>query len=72
MGGLMGNIDIDNIDLEKLRSVLKDYFETGKVCTDPFFKANVLNIDNVNDYMLVGIAIENGFNLNDYKKDISR
>lgn len=68
----MGNIDIDNIDLEKLRSVLKDYFETGKVYTDPFFKANVLNIDNVNDYMLVGIAIENGFNLDDYKKDISR
>lgn len=68
----MGNIDIDNIDLEKLRSVLKDYFETGKAYKDPFFKANVLNIDNVNDYMLVGIAIENGFNLDDYKKDISR
>ena len=70
MGGLMENID--NIDIEKLRSVMKEFFESGKMYTDPFFKSSVLNIDYVNDYELVRIAVDNGFNLDDYQKDITR
>ena len=72
MGGFMQDIDIENIDFEKLRSVLKDYFESGDIYKNPFSSADVLNIDNVNDYRLIDIALKNGFDLEDYQKNMTR
>lgn len=53
------------IDIDRLRSDLTDYFGSA-VYDNPFAMADVVNIDNVPDISIVRIAIENGFDLNDY------
>lgn len=68
----MGTIDFENIDFEKLRSTLKEYYESDQIYKNPFAVSDVLNIDNVNDYRLIGIAIENGFDLDKFKKELTR
>ena len=65
-------IDLDNIDYEKLRLTLKKYYESNEIYKNPFSVSDVLNIDNVNDYRLVGIALENGFDLEEFKKEQTR
>ena len=65
-------IDLDNIDYEKLRLTLKNYYESNEIYKNPFSVSDVLNIDNVNDYRLVGIALENGFDLEEFKKEQTR
>ena len=72
MGGLMGTIDLDNIDFEKLRSALEKYYKSEQIYKNPFSVSDVLNVDLVADYKLVVIAIENGFDLEEFKKQVSR
>ena len=68
----MGQIDVENIDYDKLRETLKGYFESEQIYKNPFAVSDVLNIDNVSDYKLIYIALENGFDLEEFKKDITR
>ena len=72
MGGLMGTIDYDNIDLEKLRETLKKYYESYEIYKNPFSVSDELSIDHVADYKLITIALENGFDLEDFKKQNTR
>lgn len=68
----MGQIDLENIDFEKLRKTLKGYYESEQIYKNPFAVSDVLNIDNVSDYKLIYIALENGFDLDEFKKDMTR
>jgi hypothetical protein len=70
MGGLE-NMDIESIDIERLRSDLEDYFGTA-IAYNPFGVADVISVDMASDAKLISIALENGFNLDDYEIDRSR
>lgn len=56
---------IVNIDFDSLRNALINYFGTA-IYSNPYAVADVINIDNVNDCDLIKIAIENGFNLEEF------
>ena len=60
-------IDINDIDIERLRSDLINYFE-GAFFVGGFGAAlmDITQIENANDYEVVKIALNNGFNLNNY------
>ena len=68
----MGTIDLDTIDIEKLRLDLKKYFESGQIYKNPFSVSSVLSVEHTRDCDLVPIALENGFNLEEYKKQNTR
>ena len=61
-------MDYENIDFDKLRNHLSVYFNEG-IYENAFGVSDVLNVDKASDLELIKIAIENGFNLEDYKKD---
>ncbi len=55
-----------NIDIERLRSDLIDYFGSAT----PMFGVaiiDVVKVQNASDEEIVRIAIENGFNLSNYE-----
>lgn len=60
-------IDINDIDIERLKSDLINYFE-GAFFVGGFGAAlmDITQIENANDYEVVQFAINNGFNLNNY------
>ena len=72
MGGLMGTIGLDKIDFGKLRSALEKYYKSEQIYKNPFSVSDFLSVDHVADYKLVVIAIENGFDLEEFKKQVSR
>lgn len=55
-----------NIDLEKLREDLIDYFGTA-MGYFPIAVMNVAEVESVSDEKLIDIAIKNGFDLTDYE-----
>ena len=65
------NIDIDNIDYEKLREDLTKYFE-GDIFKNPFGNADVLSVRDISDQRLLLVALCNQFDLNEYQKGIER
>ena len=60
-----------NIDYEKLRSDLIDYFGSS-VVYNPMAVIELSNVESATDSKLEQIAIQNGFNLSDYEKQKSR
>lgn len=64
-------MEYDNIDFVRLRSDLENYFGTA-IYANPFAVADVINVDSVSDYGLITIALQNGFDLDEYKIDLSR
>lgn len=55
-----------NIDLEKLREDLIDYFGTA-MGTFPIAVMNVAEVETATDRELLRIATQNGFNLENYE-----
>ncbi len=55
-----------NIDIEKLRDDLEDYFGSATPIY-PIAYADVIKVQNASPCELVNIAINNGFDLNDYE-----
>lgn len=56
----------ENIDYDKLRSDLMDYFGSAMA----YYPAAVIElseVENASNDKLIQIAIQNGFNLNDYE-----
>lgn len=64
-------MDISSIDIKKLRKDLIDYYGSG-VYNLSISIMDLIKIEKCSPYMLVDIALENGFNLGDYKLNISR
>lgn len=55
-----------NIDIEKLRDDLKDYFGSATPIY-PIAYVDVIKVQNAIPNELVNIAINNGFDLSDYE-----
>jgi hypothetical protein len=55
-----------NIDFEKLREDLIDYFGTA-MGTFPIAVVEIANIENASEQELIKIATQNGFDLEDYE-----
>lgn len=66
------DIDINKIDLDKLRQDLNMYFYFELILRNPFGVSDHINLDKVSDDKLVQIAYENGINLNKYVKSKTR
>ena len=62
------NIDIDVIDIEKLRKDLIDYFTSAIFMVNPIAMMEVNEVENANTVEIVDIAIKNKFDLSKYIK----
>ena len=54
------------IDIERLRRDLIDYYGTAMMCGFGMLSINVGFIERASDEALIQIAIKDGFDLNDY------
>lgn len=54
-----------NIDIERLRQDLIDYFGTA-TAVYPVAIMDVIEVENASNYKLIEIAKSNGFDINDY------
>jgi len=57
------NIDIN---IEKLRKDLIDYFGTAMYTSSPLAIMNLTEVENANSDKLISLAIKNNFDLNNY------
>ena len=57
-----------NYDFERLRYDLIDYFGTATFSGFPMAMVDLSDVEYASESELVRIAMQNGFNLNDYKK----
>ena len=64
-------MELDNIDIERLRRDLEDYFKSD-IFKNPIGNADVIDLDKVTDLKLLSIALWNDFDLEEYKKDMQR
>lgn len=55
-----------NLNIEKLRNDLYDYFGTAMVNSSKLAMAELTKIEKATFYELIKIAEENGFDLNQY------
>lgn len=56
-----------NIDYERLRNDLIDYFGSAMVTVFPAAMLDIDRVERANNDELIQIALQNGFNLNDYE-----
>lgn len=54
-----------DIDYEKLRNDLKDYFGTAMI-SNPMAIINLSDVSRASEEELIKIAYQNGFDINDY------
>ena len=59
----------DNINIDELRKDLLDYFGTASINASPVSMMNVIEVQKASEEQLVYIAIQNGFDLNNYQKN---
>ena len=59
-------IDIDEIDIERLREDLIDYF--GTALTNEYAMVDLITVQTCRDEELVRIALKNNINIDDYRK----
>ena len=59
-------IDINGIDVDRLRQDLIDYF--GTALMNEYAMVDLINVETCSDYELIKVAIKYRFNLNNYKK----
>lgn len=60
---------MNEIDYEKLRNDLIDYYGTASYNGFPIAIIELSNVENASYEELINIAIKNNFNLNNYKKE---
>lgn len=70
---MIEDIDINDIDIERLRNDLINYFE-GAYFVGGFGAAliDLSEVENASDYEIVQIAINNGFDISKYIKNNGR
>ena len=57
----------EEINIEKLRNDLIDYFGTAMHNASPLAIIELSKIENANEQEIIKIAIKNNFDLNEYK-----
>ena len=67
-GGICINIDVDNIDIKKLRKDLIDYFTSAMFMVSKVAIVDLTEVENANDEELISIALDNKFDLKKYIK----
>ena len=65
-------INIEDIDTEKLRQDLIDYFTSAMFLASPVALIDLTDIETANKEELIQIAINEGFNLNNYINKYTR
>ena len=65
-------IDLDDIDIERLRSDLSDYFTSAMFNASPLALIDLTRVENASDEELIRIAIANNFNILDYVNEYER
>ena len=60
---------MNEIDYEKLKNDLIDYYGTASYNGFPMAIIELSNVENASYEELINIAIKNNFNLNNYKKE---
>lgn len=60
---------MNEIDYEKLRNDLIDYYGTASYNGFPMAIIELSNVENASYEELINIAIKNNFNLNNYTKE---
>ena len=61
-------MNIDNIDIEKLRKDLIDYFTGAMFMVSPIALVDLTEVENASDEKLIQIALDNKFDLKKYLK----
>lgn len=59
-------IDINDYDVNAIRSDLEDYYGTAMVNSSPFAMVDLINLDNKSDYEIIVMALNSGINLDNY------
>ena len=62
------NIDINNIDIEKLRNDLIEYFTSAMFIVSPVALVDLTEVENASDEKVIKIALDNKFDLSKYIK----
>ena len=62
------NIDINDIDIEKLRNDLIEYFTSAMFIVSPVALVDLTEVENARDEMVIKIALDNKFDLSKYIK----
>lgn len=62
------NIDIEKIDIEKLRKDLIEHFTAAMFIVSPIALMDLSIVENVSDEEVVKIALDNKFDLTKYLK----
>ena len=65
-------INIEDINIEKLRQDLIDYFTSAMFLASPVALIDLTDIETANKEELIQIAINEGFNLNNYINKYTR
>ena len=61
-------MNYDEINIEKLRRDLIDYFGSASFNGFPIAAMELISVENASDEKLINIAINNNFDLNEYVK----
>jgi hypothetical protein len=62
------NIEINDINIEKLRQDLIDYFTSTMFMVSPVALVNLTEVENATDEKIIQIALDNKFDLTRYLK----
>ena len=62
-------VDMSDYDIEAIRSDLEDYYGTAMTNASPYAMVDLIDLSNKNDYEILTIAANLGFNLDDYYKE---
>lgn len=65
-------MDYCNIDFERLRNDLIDYFMSAAFVATPAAMMDAIDVENASDVELINIALENHFDLSKYMCNYSR
>ena len=63
------NIDINNINIEKLRKDLIDYFTSAMFIASPLAIEKLTKVEKASDIEIIKIALDNKFDLIKYIKN---
>ena len=55
-----------DIDIDSLRADLIDYYGTA-MSSNPIAMMDLINVENASDSEIISIALQNGFDLEDYQ-----
>ena len=59
---------MDDIDIEKLKQYIIDYYGTAMINSSPTAMTDLLEVENASNEKVLSLALKNNINLNNFKK----